>query len=78
MISIEVLAACIHTSPRIKSVTLPHSIEEYHCSGYADDTTVAASSDASIEETFSIYAKYEKASGPRLNRGKSKGMWSGS
>ena len=78
VISIEVLAVCIRTSPRIAGVALPHSLEEFRCSGYADDTTVAATTDASIEETFHLYALYERASGARLNRGKSKGMWAGS
>ena len=72
------LAVCICTSPRITGVALPNSIEEFRCSGHADDTTVAATTDASIEETFSLYNLYERASGARLNRGKSKGMWAGS
>ena len=57
---------------------LPDSLEQFKCSGYADDTTVAATSDASIEETFTIYEQFERASGARLNHGKSKGMWAGS
>ena len=73
-IFIEVLAVCIRTSPRITGVALPNSFEEFRCSGYADDTTVAATTDGSIEETFHIYDLYERASGARLNRGKSKGM----
>ena len=78
VISIEVLAVCIRTSPRIAGVALPNSLEEFRCSGYADDTTVAATTDASIAETFHLYDLYERASGARLNRGKSKGMWAGS
>ncbi len=31
----------------------------------------------SIEETFAVHSKFEQASGARLNRGKSKGMWLG-
>ena len=78
VITIEVLAVCIRTSPGITSVQLPNSLEQFKCSGYADDTTIAATSDASIEETFTIYGQFERASGARLNRGKSKGMWAGS
>ena len=78
VITIEVLAVCIRTSPGITGVQLPNSLEQFKCSGYADDTTVAATSDASIEETFNIYGQFERASGARLNRGKSKGMWAGS
>ena len=77
VISIEVLAVAIRTSSRFVGVPLPNSLEEYRCSGYVDDTTVAACTDASIVETFSIYGHYERASGACLNRGKSKGMWAG-
>jgi hypothetical protein len=44
--------------------------------GYADDT-IAVTTNKSIEEVFSIYTNFEAASGTKLNRGKSKGMWLG-
>ena len=78
VITIEVLAVCLRTSPEITGVQLPNSLEQFKCSGYADDTTVAATSDESIEQTFTIYCQFERASGACLNRGKSKGMWAGS
>ena len=78
VLSIEVLAANIRSAPGITGVFLPHSLEQFKCSGYADDTTIAATSDESIEETFAVYSQFERASGARLNRGKSKGMWLGS
>ena len=53
-------------------------MEEFRSSGYADDTTVAATTDDSITETFNIYSTYERASGAKLNWGKSKGLWAGS
>jgi hypothetical protein len=46
----------------------------FKCSGYADDTSIAATTDASMQATFDIYAQYERASGAKLNRGKSKGL----
>ena len=76
--SIGVLAECIRKSPRITGVTIPHLMDLYKCSGYADDTIVAVTNDQSIEETFNVYSKFERASGALLNRGKSKGMWAGS
>ena len=78
VITIEVLAVCLRTSPEITGVQLPNSLEQFKCSEYADDTTVAATSDESIEETFTIYCQFERASGACLNCGKSKGMWAGS
>ena len=78
VLSIEVLAANIRAAPGITGVFLPQSLEQFKCSGYADDTTIAPTLDASIEEIFAVYSKFERASGARLNRGKSKGMWLGS
>ena len=78
VLSIEVLAECIRPSPQIQGVTIPHSVEGYKCSSYADDTTVAVTTEQSIEETFSVYSTYERASGAKLNRGKSKAIWAGS
>ena len=69
---------CIRASSQIQGVTIPHSAEGYKCSGYTDDTTVAVTTEQSIEETFSVYSTYERASGAKLNRGKSKAMWVGS
>ena len=78
VLSIEVLAANIRAAPGITGVFLPQSLEQFKCSGYADDTTIAPTTDESIEEIFAVYSKFERASGARLNRGKSKGMWLGS
>ena len=78
VITIEVLAVCLRTSPRLRGVTLPNSLEELRSLGYADDTTVAATTDNSITETFNIFSTYERASGAKLNRGKTKGLWAGS
>ena len=77
VLCIEILAVNIRTSPNVTGVYLPDSIEQYKCSGYADDTTIAVTTDESIEEVFSIYDTFEKASSTKLNRGKSKGMWLG-
>ena len=77
VLCIEILAVNIRTSPNVTGVYLPDSIEQYKCSGYADDTTIAVTTDESIEEVFNIYDTFEEASGAKLNRGKSKGMWLG-
>ena len=72
------LAVCLRTSPKLTGIALPNSLEELRSSGYADDMSVAVTTDDSMEEVFNIYAKYERASGAKLNRGKSKGLWAGS
>ena len=78
VITIEVLAVCLWTSPKLTGIALPNSLEELRSTGYADDTAVAVTTDDSTEEVFSIYAKYEMASRAKLNRGKSKVLWAGS
>ena len=77
VLCIEILAVNIRTSPNVTGVHLLDSIEQYKCSGYADDTTIAVTTNESIEEVFTIYNTFEEASGAKLNRGKSKGMWLG-
>ena len=77
VLSIEVLAAAIRTSPEVEGVLMPQSLEQFKFSRYADDTTIAVSTDASIATIFGIYDQYGLASGAPLNRGKSKGMWLG-
>ena len=42
---------------------------------YADNTSLILSSDDSIKAAFETYNLYEKASGSKLNRAKSKGLW---
>ena len=49
----------------------------FKVSGYADNTSIAVTSDASMIATFDVYAEYERASGAKLNRSKSKGLWLG-
>ena len=78
VITIEVLAVYLRMSPKLTGIALPNFLEEFRSLGYADDTTVAATTDDSITEVFNIYSTYERASGAKLNRGKSKGLWAGS
>ena len=77
VLCIEVLACSITASPDIEGAPLPGGGRVFKCSGYADDTSIAATTDASMQATFAIYAQYERASGAKLNRGKSKGLWLG-
>ncbi len=71
------LACSITSSPAIEEVTLPGYGCVFKCSGYADDTSIAATTDGSIAATFDVYAEYELASGEKLNRGKSSSLWLG-
>ena len=67
VLCIEVLACSITASPDIEGVPLPGGGWVFKCSGYADDTSIAATTDASMQATFDIYAQYERASVAKLN-----------
>ena len=77
ILCIEALACAITAAPVIEGVTLPGMDSVFKCYGYADDTSIAVTTNASIAATFDVYAQYEQASGAKLNRGKSKGLWLG-
>ena len=74
----EVLAVNIRCNPRISGLALPGSPPLSPISQYADDTSLVLCSDDSIKAAFDTYVLYEKASGSKLNRSKSKGLWLGS
>ena len=74
----EVLAVNIRCNPRISGLSLPGSPPLSPISQYADDTSLILSSDDSIKAALETYDLYERASGSKLNRDKSKGLWLGS
>ena len=74
----EVLAVNIRCNPRISGLSLPGQLPLSPISQYADDMSLILSSDDSIKAALETYDSYEKASGSKLNRGKSKGLWLGS
>ena len=55
--SIKVLAVCLRTSPKLTGITLPNSLEEFRSSRYADDLTVAVTTDDSLAEVFNNILK---------------------
>ena len=73
----EVLAASIRPNPRISALALPGLPPLSPISQYADDTTLILTSDDAIRASFDVYSCFESASGSKLNRSKSKGLWLG-
>ena len=66
----EVLAANIRCHPDIVGLHLPNVATALPVlSLYADDTTAIFTSDDSIRAVFSIYNKFEKGTGSKLNLG---------
>lgn len=77
VLTAETMAINIRQNPRIHGIQPPGSQEELKLSQYADDTTLLLSDDNSIEEVFSTFDLYERASGAKINKGKCKGLWCG-
>ena len=76
---VEVLACNIRANSSIRGLCLPGSSAPLPCvSLYADDTSLIVCSDVSIRAIFSVFSRYERGSGAKLNRSKCKGLWLGS
>ena len=73
----EVLTVNIRRNPRISGLLLPGFPPLSPISRYADDTSLVLISDESIRAVFETFAQFEAASGAKLNRSKSKGLWLG-
>ena len=73
----EVLAINIRRNPRVSGLSLPGFPPLSPISQYADDTSLVLTSEESIRACFETFALFEAASGAKLNRSKSKGLWLG-
>ena len=73
----ETISCAVRNNPQIDGYPLPRTRRAKICQ-YADDTTIVVLSDASLKEVFSVFQRYELASGARLNVTKSHGLLIGS
>lgn len=69
----ETIGSAIRQCPAIDGFLLPDGSRR-KLFQYADDTTVVVSSDTSLLALFSLFEKYERATGARLNVAKSHGL----
>ena len=72
-----VLVVNIRRNPRVSGLSLPGFPPLSPISQYADDTSLVLTSDEYIRACFETFAQFEAASGAKLNRSKSKGLWLG-
>ena len=70
----ESLASAVRADIHINGFPLPGGNNVVKISQYADDTSSFVCSDASLRALFGLFAKYERASGARLNQGKCQGL----
>jgi exonuclease III len=70
----ESLACAVRADIHIDGFPLPGGNNVVKISQYADDTSSLVVSDASLRALFAMFAKYESASGARLNQGKCCGL----
>ena len=73
----ETLAQAIKLDPKIDGFQLPLGTV-IKSQQYADDTSCIVSSDASLCVLFDLFARFERASGAKLNISESKGLLFGS
>ena len=78
VLCIEPFAIKIRSDPHISGLKLPGSNDESRISQYADDTTCIITSYSSIRKIFMVSELFSLASGAKLNRDKSSGLWLGS
>ena len=64
-------------NPRISGLLLPGFPPLSPISQYADHTSLVLTPDESIRACFKTFAQFKAASGAKLNRLKSKGLWLG-
>jgi hypothetical protein len=72
----EVFGQAIRKCPEIQGLRLPGG-KEVKISQYADDNTCIVINTYGIFKVIDVFDEYGRASGARLNRTKSKGLWLG-
>ena len=77
VIMAETLVCAIRSDPLIDGFSLPGHRCIKLCQ-YGDDTSIVVMSDASLLQVFSVFQRYELASGAKLNVTKSHGLLVGS
>ena len=75
------MACAIRSTPEIHGIKLPdcegQPIKEAKICMFADDTQLLNKNEESVEQSFLILSKFEKASGSKINYEKTKGLFIG-
>ena len=76
VLNIEILLVSIRNNPRIHGINIPGN-DKQKISAYADDATMTLKDDTSVIHAFETINDYERASGSKLNRTKTEGLYMG-
>ena len=75
------MACAIRSTPEIHGIKLPdcegQSVKEAKICMFADDTKLLDKNEESVEQSFLLLSKFEKASGSKINYEKTKGLFIG-
>jgi hypothetical protein len=81
IIQAEPMACAIGNTPEIHGIKLPDCegqlVKEAKVCMFADDTQLLNKNEESVEQSFLILSKFEKASGSKINYEKTKGLFIG-
>ena len=81
IIQAEPMACAIRNTPEIHGIKLSdcegQPVKEAKICMFADDTQLLNKNDESVEQSFLIFSKFEKASGSKINYEKTKGLFIG-
>ena len=81
IIQAEPMACAIRNTPEIHGIKLPdcegQPVKEAKICMFADDTQLLNKNEESVEQSFLILSKFEKASGSKINYEKTKGLFIG-
>ena len=74
VLAMETLACAVRADQKIDGFPLPGGNKVVKISQYADDTTGLVRSEYSLVHLFSLFSRYERASGAKLNTSKCHGL----
>ena len=77
VLCIEPFAQLVRLDPHIKGLKMPGLAEECRITQYADDSNIIITSTTSLQKVYLIAELYGLASGAKINRDKTKGLWLG-
>ena len=78
ILCVEVLACVFRASPQIEGFLLPSAAGvQFKVGQYADDTTAVVKDEDFLFSPFVVISMYERGSGAKLNKCKTKAIWLG-